>query len=192
MAKRKKIAGMPNGNTLREVRQRRKKQARKKRSHREELTRTRNGEVQTRAVTRDPDAHARHEEWGRRPSQRRPGEWTEYRERALAELHSRTLECKGCGLPVDWITARKRAAERMPSTIEISDGCIGQKCGKRNKNQTMAVLRRKMARRCAELRAGVRRLVEWPEGPDDTEAWVRPADAVERMLAHVQREIRIE
>ena len=56
----------------------------------------------------------------------------------------------------------------------------------------MAALRRKMARRCAELRAGTRRLVEWPEGPDDTEAWVRPADAVERMLAHVQREIRIE
>ena len=80
-----------------EVKHKRKKLARKKPCHRKVLTRTRDGEVQTRLVTRDPDAPARHDEMGRRPPQRRLGGWTEHRERAMEELHARTLACKKCG-----------------------------------------------------------------------------------------------
>ena len=133
-----KMKKMPSGNMRKEVKHKRKKLARKKPCHRKVLTRTRDGEVQTRLVTRDPDAPARHDEMGRRPPQRRLGGWTEHRERAMEELHARTLACKKCGLPVDWISARQRVDERWPPQIADGDGCLGQKCGRRNKAQTAA------------------------------------------------------
>ena len=187
-----KMKKMPSGNMRKEVKHKRKKLARKKPCHRKVLTRTRDGEVQTRLVTRDPDAPARHDEMGRRPPQRRLGGWTEHRERAMEELHARTLACKKCGLPVDWISARKRVDERWPPQIADGDGCLGQKCGRRNKAQTAASLRRKMQKRCTELHTGTRRLVEWPAGPDDTEVWERPAEAMAAMLQHVRHTLKIE
>jgi hypothetical protein len=49
-----------------------------------------------------------------------------------------------------------------------------------------------MQKRCTELHTGTRRLVEWPAGPDDTEVWERPAEAMAAMLQHVRHTLKIE
>ena len=49
-----------------------------------------------------------------------------------------------------------------------------------------------MAKRCAELEEGTRRLLEWPDGPDDTEAWARPEAAMHEMIARVRSALGID
>ena len=48
-----------------------------------------------------------------------------------------------------------------------------------------------MNKRCAELENGSRRLLAWTDGPDDTEAWARPLEAMETMIARVRKELGI-
>ena len=48
-----------------------------------------------------------------------------------------------------------------------------------------------MAQRCAELESGARRLLEWPDGPDDTEAWARPQEVQDAMVARIRQQLGI-
>ena len=48
-----------------------------------------------------------------------------------------------------------------------------------------------MTKRCEELESGARRLVEWPDGPDDTEAWARPQEVQDAMVAHIRQALGI-
>ena len=48
-----------------------------------------------------------------------------------------------------------------------------------------------MTKRCEELESGARRLVEWPDGPDDTEAWARPQEVQDTMVAHIRQALGI-
>ena len=48
-----------------------------------------------------------------------------------------------------------------------------------------------MATRCDELESGARRLVEWPDGPDDTEAWARPQEVQDAMVARIRQQLGI-
>ena len=95
---------------------------------------------------------------------------SDYREAARDELHARTLECKRCGWPVDWASAKRRMDERQPPQIKKGDGCLGPRCGARKHKPGAAARRRAMNKRCAELENGSRRLLAWTDGPDDTEA----------------------
>ena len=48
-----------------------------------------------------------------------------------------------------------------------------------------------MAQRCEELENGTRRLVEWPDGPDDTEAWARPQEVQDALVARIRQTLGI-
>ena len=48
-----------------------------------------------------------------------------------------------------------------------------------------------MATRCEELESGERRLLEWPDGMDDTEAWARPQEVQDAMVARIRQQLGI-
>ena len=186
------MARRPNRYVRGETRRKRKQEARKKPRHHDEVTRVREGEVQVRLVTREPTALERHAVVGRQPRRGRTKKThSDYKEAALAELKARTLECKRCGWPVDWSAAMRRRDDRLPSQSKSGDGCLGPRCGARKWKKGAAARRRAMTKRCEELEGGARRLMEWPDGPDDTEAWARPQEARDAMIARIRQQLGI-
>jgi hypothetical protein len=154
----------------------------------------RNGEEQVRLVTREPTATERHQAMGRAPRYGRTKKThSEYKEAALAELKARTLECrrKACGWPVDWSAAMRPRDKRQPPQSVQGDGCLGPRCGARKWKMGAAARRRAMAQRCDELEKNERRLVEWPDGPDDTEAWARPREVQDAIVARIRQQLGI-
>ena len=74
----------------------------------------RNGEVQTRILTTDPTAAARHAAAGRRPPKGEPTEPSAAMRDAWREAHGRTVECPRCGHLVGY-------EPRYPSLTHLSD-----------------------------------------------------------------------
>ena len=178
-----------------ETRRVRKQKARNKMRHDDgEITRVRNGEVQTRLVTREPTAGERHQEMGRKPRYGRTKKTqSDYKDAALRELKGRTLECQKekCGWPTDWSAAMRNRDKRRPPQSVAGDGCLGPTCGARKWKKPAAARKRAMAQRCEELENGTRRLVEWPDGPDDTEAWARPQEVQDALVARIRQTLGI-
>ena len=118
---------------------------------------------------------------------------SDYKDAALAELKARTLECQKekCGWPTDWSAAMRPRDKRRPPQSVAGDGCLGPRCGARKWKKGAAARRRAMAKRCEELESGRRRLVEWPDGPDDTEAWARPQEVQNAMVARIRQQLGI-
>ena len=139
-------------------------------------TRERDGETQTRKITRDPAARQRWDEWKRHPPRRdgtlrAPGRAERLKE-TRREVSSRTLECPRCGLLVDW-RAAKSAATKARRKLRAGDGCRGRRCGKRRRARSpeRARAQTKMAR---ALLCGARTLAAWPAGATDWHVWTRP------------------
>ena len=147
----------------------------KKKVYLRACTRVRNGEVQTRILTTDPTAAARHAAAGRRPPRGGPAEPSAAMRDAWKEAHGRTVECPRCGHLVGWRSCMARANQRRPAELKDGDGCLGSKCGARN--ATAAERAAAMRRMCGALEDGTRRLVAWPEAADDTDVWLRPEEA---------------
>ena len=146
--------------------------------------RTRDGERQRRIITRDPLAPARNADWGRKPTRSGLAKVSAAAEAALKEARTRTLECPRCGLAVDWPSCKKAANVRNPAILRIGDGCLGQLCGKRN--ATAARRASTMRKYCGQLESGARRLVAWPDSAADTDAWLRPEAAKDRMIERLR------
>jgi hypothetical protein len=190
----RRVRKQKNGNVVEETRRVRKLKARSKKRHDGEITRVRNGEEQVRLVTREPTATERHQAMGRAPRHGRTWKTdSEYKEAARKELKARTLECKGrnCGWPVDWSAAMRPRDRRQPPQSVSGDGCLGPRCGARKWKKGAAWRRRAMATRCEELESGERRLLEWPDGMDDTEAWARPQEVQDAMVARIRQQLGI-
>ena len=119
----------------------------------------------------------------RAPSGRKRGATATAKE-ARAEIHRRTLECPRCGHLLDWRTSKTQAYARTPPGLEVGDGCLGVRCGKRN--ATRAERAKAMRKYCTALEKGDRLLVAWPDDVHDTDVWARPPEAVERVLREMR------
>ena len=103
---------------------------------------------------------------------------------ARKELSTRTLECKRCGLLVDWKACKTAAFNRHPAVLRIGDGCLGIRCGTRSANEAKRV--KAMRRYCTQLEEGERRLAAWPDSVHDTDVWERPAASRARIVAELR------
>ena len=157
---------------------------RKRRVHLHACTRVRHEEVQTRMLTKDPTAAARHAAAGRRPPRGGAVEPSEAVREAWREAHGRTVECPRCGHLVHWRNCKAKANRRQPAELRDGDGCLGAKCGARN--ATAAGRAAAMRRMCEALENGTRRLVAWPATADDTDVWIRPEEAVRAILRRME------
>ena len=156
----------------------------KRRVHLRACTRVRHEEVQTRMLTKDPTAAARHAAAGRRPPREGAVEPSEAVREAWREAHGRTVECPRCGHLVHWRNCKAKANRRQPAELRDGDGCLGAKCGARN--ATAAGRAAAMRRMCEALENGTRRLVAWPATADDTDVWIRPEEAVRAILRRME------
>ena len=96
------------------------------------------------------------------------------------EVHTRTLQCKRCGLLVDWSCAKKFARKKKRTELHAGDGCTGNRCGDRKASRLKSA---RSQMKCAEqLLCGERKLLEWPKNVNDTDAIPRPVE-VARELA---------
>lgn len=161
-----------------------KKEAALERRPKRAYERVRNGERQRRIITRDPHAPARHAYWGRKPTPSGLPKVSARADAALKEARTRTLECPRCGLAVDWPSCKAAANMRRPAELRVGDGCLGQLCGKRN--ATAARRAETMRKYCGQLESGTRKLVAWPDSAADTDAWLRPEAAKNRMIERLR------
>jgi hypothetical protein len=92
-----------------------------------------------------------------------------------------TMVClkPGCEALVNRARARQLAHQAGQATYLPGVGCAGPGCAAKFRKARFAEAQRRVA---AELLEGRRWLVCWPVGPDDTSAWKRPADAVQRAV----------
>ena len=157
---------------------------RKRRVHLRACTRVRHEEVQTRMLTKDPTAAARHAAAGRRPPRGGAVEPSKAVREAWREAHGRTVECPRCGHLVHWRNCKAKANRRQTAELRDGDGCLGAKCGARN--ATAAGRAAAMRRMCEALENGTRRLVAWPATADDTDVWIRPEEAVRAILRRME------
>lgn len=138
--------------------------------------RQRDGEEQTKVVTRDPRAPARWAAWahdGRRWHNRdKPGR-ADGCEAGRTVVNKWALECRRCGALVDWRCAKAAAKKRKREWLARSDGCGSKRCARTNYHYgRFCAGQRAMA---AALQSGDRILVAWPADALDRDVWQRPA-----------------
>lgn len=96
------------------------------------------------------------------------------------EVHTRTLQCKRCGLLVDWTCAKAFASKRKRKELHVGDGCNGIRCGDRKATRLQSA--RSQMKFAEQLLRGERKLLEWPKNVDDKKTIPRPVE-IARELA---------
>jgi hypothetical protein len=124
-------------------------------------------------------ARARHRPWALQPGRGgAPGS-----KEALRLYRSLTMVCPvpDCAALVDRSRARAQARAAGRDVYVPGDGCAGRRCASRGqfKPRRFAVRQQAMA---AQLANGERRLIRWPDGPDDRCVHAYP-QAVARCVA---------
>ena len=102
---------------------------------------------------------------------------------ALKDAHKRTLECKRCGLFVDWRLAKTFAKKKKRTELHAGDGCTGARCGARNATRLESA--RSQVKYAKQLLCGERELFEWPKNVEDSEAIPRPVEVARELATHL-------